>query len=93
MIKSFCCKKTEQFFLTQKSKCFSPQILEKAMDRLIALNYASKLGDIQSSPAIHLEPLQGDRKGQWSIRINKQWRICFKWDGNDVHSVEIVDYH
>ena len=57
------------------------------------LNNANGLGDLRVPPGNRLEALSGDRDGQYSIRINDQWRICFFWDGGDAHSVEIVDYH
>ena len=57
------------------------------------LNNASSLDDLRIPPANRLEALKGKRKGQHSIRINDQWRVCFRWSGNDAHDVEIVDYH
>jgi proteic killer suppression protein len=93
MIKSFRCKKTEQLFLTQKSRHFSPSILEGAMRKLLILQSCENLKELMVFPANSLEQLQGNRMGQWSIRINKQWRVFFEWDGKDIHNVEIVDYH
>ena len=64
-----------------------------ALRRLQALDYASAIEDLRNPPGNRLEKLKGDRKGQWSIRINDRYRICFGWDGKDVLDVEIVDYH
>ena len=61
--------------------------------RLLGLSIATCLNDLKVPPGNQLEPLKGDRKGQYSIRINKQWRICFTWTGRDAEHVEIVDYH
>lgn len=56
------------------------------------LNRASVLSDLRNPPSNHLESLKGDRKGQYSVRINDQWRVCFRWDGQDAYDVEIADY-
>jgi proteic killer suppression protein len=64
-----------------------------ALRKLRMLHNARKLGDLAAFPGSRLEPLKGSRRGQWSIRINDQWRICFRWQENDAHQVEIVDYH
>jgi proteic killer suppression protein len=92
MIEAFKCKDTEAVF---NDKCpprflaFRPQ----AERKLLMLHKATALKDLRSPPGNGLEALEGDRKGQWSIRINKQWRICFKFNGKDAFDVEIVDYH
>jgi len=64
-----------------------------AMRKLAMLSQAARIGDLRIPPSNRLEPLQGNRKGQWSIRINGQWRLCFIWTGHDAEQVEIVDYH
>lgn len=64
-----------------------------ALRKLRMLNNARRLEDLAVFPGSRLEPLKGDRIGQWSIRINDQWRICFRWRDGDAHNVEIVDYH
>jgi proteic killer suppression protein len=64
-----------------------------ALRKLRMLHNAQRLGDLTVFPGARLEALKGSRSGQWSIRINDQWRICFRWQGNDAHQVEIVDYH
>lgn len=57
------------------------------------LDAATTLDDLRIPPANRLEKLKGDRRGQWSIRVNDQWRLCFRWEGTDAHDVELVDYH
>lgn len=57
------------------------------------INNAASINDLRIPPANHLEKLSGDRAGQWSIRINDKWRVCFRWDGSDAYDVEITDYH
>jgi proteic killer suppression protein len=64
-----------------------------ARRKLLYLNRARSLNDLKVPPGNHLEALKGDRRGQFSIRINQQWRICFRWTDDGVHDVEIVDYH
>lgn len=61
--------------------------------RLDRINAAVELSDLRAPPSHRLERLAGNRAGQWSIRVNDQWRICFEWDGGDAHDVELVDYH
>jgi proteic killer suppression protein len=61
--------------------------------RLIQIDAATAIADLRMPPSNHLEALSGDRVGQWSIRINDQWRICFIWENHDAYSVEIIDYH
>ena len=61
--------------------------------RLTQLNAATSVGDLKVPPSNRLEALRHDRKGQWSIRINDQWRVCFRFEAGDAHDVEIVDYH
>lgn len=91
MIKSFKCKETENFWNNQKSKQFG-NITKVAYRKLQMLNAADGLNDLRVPPANRLEALKGDRKGQHSIRINDQYRICFVWkDGAE--DVEITDYH
>lgn len=92
MIKSFKCANTEKLFhdvLVTKFKA----IERPARRKLLYLNRARKLDDLKQPPGNHLEALKGDRKGQYSIRINDQWRLCFTWSDGDIYDVEIVDYH
>ena len=93
MIKSFNCKRTAAVFMGLSPKGFPADILAGARRKLRALDSSSRLADLRSPPSNHLELLKGDRAGQYSIRINQQWRVCFIWVDNDAHDVEIVDYH
>ncbi len=92
MIKSFRCKDTEALFNDVLVARFKA-IERPARRKLLYLHRARNLQDLMQSPGNHLESLKGDRQGQHSIRINDQWRICFRWHANDAHDVEIVDYH
>lgn len=93
MIKSFSCKETEKIFEGVRSKKLPLDIQKIARRKLVFMNEALSLSDISSVPANRLEKLKGDRNGQYSIRINNQWRICFDWDKNELNHVEIIDYH
>ncbi|MBI5299433.1 MAG: type II toxin-antitoxin system RelE/ParE family toxin [Deltaproteobacteria bacterium] len=93
MIKSFCCAETEKVFNREFSKKLPHDIQRAALRKLRMLNRALVLSDLRNPPSNHLELLKGDRKGQYSVRINNQWRVCFRWDGQDAHDVEIADYH
>jgi proteic killer suppression protein len=93
MIKTFADAETERFFQTGKSRRLPPDILKRATMRLIQLQAATQVGDLRLPPSNRLETLEHDRAGQWSIRINDQWRICFRFDNGDAFDVEIVDYH
>ena len=93
MIKSFKCKESEKIFHREYSRKLPHNIQRIAMRKLWILNASTDLNDLRIPISNHLETLKGNRKGQHSIRINKQWRICFKWHDGNAHSVEIVDYH
>jgi proteic killer suppression protein len=93
MIQTFANTETENFFATGKSRRLPSEILKRAAMRLNQLHAASELNDLRLPPSNHLEGLSGNRMGQWSIRINQQWRVCFKFDNGDAFNVEIVDYH
>ena len=93
MIRSFKDKEAENIFKRQRSSKF-PEMLQRVdLRKLRMLNRAATLNDLRIPPANRLEKLKGDRLGQYSIRINDQWRICFKWRDSDVFRVEIVDDH
>ncbi|MEL0330297.1 MAG: type II toxin-antitoxin system RelE/ParE family toxin [Deltaproteobacteria bacterium] len=92
MIQSFACSETRALFESQVVKKFRA-IERVARRKLLMLNAAIQLTDLQVPPGNRLEALQGDRLGQYSIRINRQWRICFQWHPDGAHDVEIVDYH
>ncbi|OGL60549.1 MAG: excinuclease ABC subunit A [Candidatus Tectomicrobia bacterium RIFCSPLOWO2_12_FULL_69_37] len=92
MIKDFRCGDTERLFLNVPVRRF--RAIERAARRkLILLDAAHRLDDLKAPPGNRMEALKGDRKGQHSIRINDQWRICFRWKDGNAHGVEIVDYH
>ena len=93
MIKTFKCRETEKLFRGRFSPKLPQAIQRTAVIKLKMLNAASVLETLCIPPSNHLEVLHGDREGQHSIRINRQWRICFVWQGSDVNDVEIVDYH
>ena len=93
MVKSFKCKETEKIFNRQFSQKFPTDIQRVALRKLRMLNRAMILQDLKVPPGNRLEELKGRRKGQHSIRINDQWRICFIWKENNFYKVEIVDYH
>lgn len=92
MIASFKCKETEKLFNDYSVKKFR-QIERTARIKLEILNAAVSLDTLRVPPGNRLEALKGTRKGQYSIRINNQWRICFKWIDGSAQDVEIVDYH
>lgn len=92
MITGFRCRETERVFLRLRSRRFAA-IQRIALRKLLVLDAAVSLDDLRVPPANRLEKLRGDRKGEFSIRINDQWRICFRWRDGNAHDVEIVDYH
>jgi len=93
MIRSFNCKETEKLFNRIYSRKWGKPLQKAAMRKLLILDASTSINDLRVPPSNHLEKLTGKRKGQYSIRINDQWRICFKWKNNDAHNVEIIDYH
>ena len=93
MIKTFRDKETEKIFNRQFSGKLPQNIQRVARKKLVILDAVSGLNDLRIPPGNQLEALTGDRKGQHSIRINDQWRICFKWTDGDAYHVEITDYH
>lgn len=100
MIKSFKCKHTEKIWNRIFSKKFPPDLQGKGKNtkpvirrKLLMIHAASTLEDLKIPPNNRLEKLSGDRKGQYSIRINNQWRICFNFNNGDATDLEVVDYH
>ncbi len=93
MIKTFASKDTETIWQGRVSKKLPTDIQQVARRKLRMLNNTATLNDLRIPPTNRLEALRGDRKGQYSIRINDQWRICFAWEQGDAYQVEIVDYH
>ena len=93
MIRSFADKTTESIWNRDFVKGVATPTAKTAYRKLFQLHTATRLVDLSIPPANRLEALKGDRKGQWSIRINDQYRLCFRWQDGDVHDVEFVDYH
>ena len=93
MIKGFKCRETERIWRGQRSRRLPQDIQAVALRKLRYLSRAKRLDDLRVPPANRLEALKGDRAGQHSIRINQQWRLCFRWEGAGALDVEIVDYH
>lgn len=93
MIKSFADKETEKIIKRQFSRKLPADIQRAARRKLEILEAAEQLQDLRIPPANGLEKLSGNCKGQYSIRINQQWRVCFEWREKDAYKVEIVDYH
>ena len=93
MIRSFADRETELVWRGVRSKRLPQDVQTAGLRKLRLLNRARTLGELRLPPGNRLEPLLGNRKGQWSIRINDQWRVCFRWKQGDAHGVEIVDYH
>jgi toxin HigB-1 len=92
VILSFKDAETERVYTTGKSRRFG-SIARVAARRLGAISFAKEIEDLRNPPGNRLEVLKGDRKGQYSLRINDQYRVCFRWNGKDAEDVEIVDYH
>ncbi|MEO7143466.1 MAG: type II toxin-antitoxin system RelE/ParE family toxin [Bryobacteraceae bacterium] len=92
MIQSFGDDDTEALFYREASRRWAP-IARVALRRLRILHRAQTLGDLRVPPGNRLEALQGDRAGQYSIRVNEQYRICFRWRHGDAYGVELTDYH
>jgi proteic killer suppression protein len=92
-IRSFKNSSTEVIASGATPKGFPSDLARRAIRKLTMLDYAKELHDLRSPPGNHLEALKGDRAGQYSIRINDQWRICFRWVEGGAEDVEIVDYH
>ena len=92
MIRSFHCRETERLFLDERSRKFV-SIERVARRKLLALDAATSLKELAEVPGNRLEALHGDRLGQYSIRINERYRVCFSWKQDGAYEVEIVDYH
>jgi len=92
MISTFKCRDTEALFNGRRVPRFA-NIAAAALRKMAMLNRTERLEDLRVPPGNRLEALSGDRAGQWSIRVNEQWRLCFRFEGGHAHDVEIVDYH
>lgn len=93
MIKSFADKATAALFSGLRARSLPPDMHRRAYVKLQALDAAETLDFLRVPPSNRLEPLRGDRAGQWSIRINDRWRICCRWQDGDAYDVEVTDYH
>ena len=91
--RSFANRVTKDVFRGRHSRRLSTEVQRIARRRLLILDAADRLEDLRIPPGNRLEKLSGDRAGQRSIRINRRWRICFRWQRGDAHEVEVVDYH
>jgi proteic killer suppression protein len=93
MIKSFRNKETEKIWNQEVSKKLPIEVQKVGLRKLFMINASIEINDLKIPPSNHLEKLKGNREGQYSIRINDQWRICFKWKDGNSFEVEIIDYH
>jgi proteic killer suppression protein len=93
MIRSFADRETERFFTTGLSRKLPVEIHRRAAMRLTQLDFATRIDDLRFPQSNRLESLRRDGEGYWSIRINEQWRICFRFEAGSAYEVEIVDYH
>ena len=93
MIKSFADRDTEALFGRAPVRRFPAELHRLMLRKLVAVDAAERLDDLRVPPGNRLEKLRGDRAGQHSIRVNDQWRVCFRWHDGDAHDVELVDYH
>jgi proteic killer suppression protein len=93
MIRTFADNRTLAIFNGRYVRSIHRDLQRQARDKLVMLNLAQSLDDLAETPGNRLERLRGDRRGQHSIRVNRQWRECFRWRGGDTYDVEIADYH
>jgi len=93
MIQTFADKESERLFNREPVKRFPPPVQRPALRKLLILDAAESVDDLRNPPGNRLEKLHGDREGQYSIRVNDQWRVGFRWDAGDAYEVEITDYH
>jgi proteic killer suppression protein len=93
MIRTFADKQTEQFWVTGKIRRLPPDIVRRALRKLSAIDAAAEVEVLRVPPGNRLHSLEGDRAGQYSISVNDQWRICFRFEDGDAYDVEVCDYH
>jgi proteic killer suppression protein len=93
VIRDFASREAESLFSGKSSRRLPADVQRRALQKLVALNAAINLEELMRVPGNRVEKLRGDRAGQYSLRINDQWRICFQWRDGDAYDVEIVDYH
>ena len=93
MIRSYASKETQEFFEKRKSRAIPANIQRVALRKLAQIHAVTELNHLSIPPGNRLEALKGNMKGRHSIRINDQWRICFRWKTDGAHEVQIIDYH
>lgn len=93
VIRSWADEETHKLYERERSRRIPPDVQAVALRKLKMLNAATRIDDLMVPPSNRLEKLKGDRAGQWSIAVNMQWRICFRWEADNAYEVEIVDYH
>jgi proteic killer suppression protein len=93
MIKTFADAQTQELYLTGKAKRVPPDVAARTVRKLEQVNAATRVDDLKVPPGNRLHPLDGDRRGQHSISVNDQWRICFRFEDGDAYEVEFCDYH
>ncbi len=93
MIRSFRDRDTERLFHREPVRRWGPDVQRVALRKLRMLDAATSIDDLRVPPGNRLEKLRGDQAGQWSIRVNDQWRLCFQWREGEAYEVELVDYH
>ncbi|MGE3151027.1 MAG: type II toxin-antitoxin system RelE/ParE family toxin [Nitrospiraceae bacterium] len=93
MIRTFADRHTQELYETGKSKRFPSEIWQRAVRRLEYLDLVTRVDDLKVPPSNRLHKLERERKGQYSISVNEQWRICFRFVNGDVYDVEVTDYH
>lgn len=93
MIRTFAEPETARIWSEEGSRRLPTAIQRRALNKLALLNRAARLDDLRVPPGNRLEALRGDRQGQYAVRINDQWRLCFRWDSGDAYDVEMCDYH
>lgn len=93
VIKSFAEKQTQELYVTGKARRVPPDVVKRAARKLEQVNAVVAVEDLKVPPGNRLHPLEGDRAGQYSISVNDQWRICFRFEDGDAHDVQFCDYH
>ena len=93
MIKTFADRQTEDFYVTGKSRRLPPDVARRALRKLTVINETQQVETLKAPPGNRLHALGGDRAGQYSVSVNDQWRVCFRFEDGDAYDVEICDYH
>ena len=93
MIQGFACRHTQRLWIERQIGRFPSDLAERALAKMAQLDAAGRLNDLRVPPSNHLEALKGDRKGQHSLRVNGQWRLCFVWTAAGPTGIELIDYH